>query len=77
VTYTIKQLKRIEASGQLDGVPLEKELIAEVEHLRNVCAEAYQFAGAYGAPTNVLDNLSAASHGDVLPHKTFLPVSPR
>ena len=32
-------------------------LLKEVERLRSACAEAYQFAGAVGARTRVLDNL--------------------
>jgi len=47
---------------------------ARVKELQGVCAEAYQFAGAYNAPAEVLDNLAAAAAGDPLPHKTFLPV---
>ena len=50
-------------------------LRAEVERLRRVCAEAYQFAGEVGAPERVLDNLAAAAEGRPLPHESFLPVS--
>ena len=39
------------------------------------CAEAYQLAGAVGAPEKVLDNLAAAAQGVPIPHATFLPVS--
>lgn len=49
-------------------------LRTEVERLRQVCAEAYQFAGEVGAPERVLDNLAAAAEGTALPHRTFLPV---
>lgn len=49
-------------------------LVAEIERLRNVCGEAYQFAGAVGAPERVLDNLWAAAQGEPLPHESFLPV---
>jgi hypothetical protein len=51
------------------------DLIAEIERLRAVCAEAYQFAGAVGAPERVLDNLAAAADGQPLPHASVLPVS--
>jgi hypothetical protein len=52
-----------------------RALQEEVDRLRQVCAEAYQFAGAVGAPERVLDNLAAAAAGRKLPHATFLPVS--
>lgn len=57
---------------------LQAALSATVEQrdqLRIVCAEAYQMAGALGAPTAALDNLSAAAAGEQLPHETFLPVA--
>jgi transcriptional regulator with XRE-family HTH domain len=47
--------------------------LVEIERLRAVCAEAYQFAGAHAAPVEVLDNLDAAASGMPLPHATFLP----
>jgi hypothetical protein len=50
-------------------------LLEEIERLRSVCAEAYQFAGEVGAPVRVLDNLWAAAQGEPLPHETVLPVS--
>lgn len=50
------------------------KLETERDQLREVCAEAYQFAGAYDAPVEVLDNLSAAANGWPLPHESFLPV---
>ena len=46
---------------------------AEIEELRDVCAEAYQLAGVIGAPLAALDNLSSAAHGTPLLHETFLP----
>lgn len=49
-------------------------LRARVELLERVCAEAYQFAGAVGAPVRVLDNLAAAAEGTPLPHESMLPV---
>lgn len=49
-------------------------LRTERDSLRLACGEAYQMAGVLGAPTNALDNLSAASTGAPLPHETFLPV---
>lgn len=51
-----------------------EELKQTVLGLRAVCAEAYQLAGAFGAPVEALDNLSAAANGDPIPHETFLPV---
>jgi hypothetical protein len=54
---------------------LERALVAEVEGLQRVCAEAYQFAGAVGAPVRVLDQLWAAAEGRPLPHESILPVS--
>lgn len=50
-------------------------LRARVEALEAVCGEAYVFAGAVGAPTRVLDALSAAANGDDIPIASFLPVS--
>lgn len=49
-------------------------LRARVRQLETVIGEAYQLAGAVGAPERVLDNLSAAIDGGDLPHTTFLPV---
>lgn len=51
------------------------KLRKRIEILEHVCAEAYQFAGALGAPECVLDNLSAAAEGRDLPHESFLPVT--
>ena len=49
-------------------------LRARVALLEEVVAEAYQLAGAVGAPVRVLDNLDAAVGGRPLPSPTFLPV---
>ena len=53
--------------------------IQDLEHristLERVCGEAYQLAGAVGAPEKALDNLAAAAAGEPIPHSTFLPVS--
>jgi hypothetical protein len=38
-----------------------KGLRAEIATLRNVCGEAYQLAGTYGADVKALDNLLAAA----------------
>jgi hypothetical protein len=43
--------------------------------LVDVVGEAYQFAGAVGAPERVLDNLAAAAEGRPLPHDSFLPIA--
>lgn len=43
--------------------------------LERVCAEAYQFAGAVGAPVRVLDTLQAAAQGRPIPRASFLPVA--
>ena len=50
-------------------------LRARIETLEAVCAEAYQLAGAIGAPVKALDNLSAAANGDAIPHESFLPIA--
>jgi hypothetical protein len=50
-------------------------LMQRIVELEQVCAEAYQFAGALGAPERVLDNLSAAAEGQPLPHESMLPVT--
>lgn len=49
-------------------------LQARVDELEAVLAEAYQLAGAIGAPKRVLDNLAAAIDERPLPRQTFLPV---
>lgn len=46
----------------------------ETKRLKGVCSEAYQLAGAIGAPSAVLDNLSDAAQGSPLRHETFLPI---
>lgn len=59
------------------GRALEKAvdaLVSERDALREVCAEAYQFAGAYDAPEAVLDKLSAAANGDEIPKESYLPI---
>lgn len=50
-------------------------LARRVALLERVCGEAYQVAGAVGAPVRVLDQLRAASEGEPLPHATILPVT--
>jgi hypothetical protein len=50
-------------------------LTAERDNLRSVCAEAYQLAGAVGAPARVLNRLIAAAQGTDI-GESFLPVSP-
>ena len=52
-----------------------RDLEQRVSVLEQVCAEAYQLAGAVGAPEKALDNLAAAAGGEPIPHATFLPVS--
>ncbi|MCY4076122.1 MAG: hypothetical protein OXH04_11915 [Acidobacteria bacterium] len=52
-----------------------RDLEQRISVLEQVCAEAYQLAGAVGAPEKVLDNLAAAAEGKPIPHATFLPVS--
>ena len=51
------------------------QLEQRIADLQQVCAEAYQLAGAIGAPEKALDNLAAAANGKPIPHATFLPVS--
>lgn len=51
------------------------DLEQRVSILEQVCAEAYQLAGAVGAPEKALDNLAAAAEDKPIPHATFLPVS--
>ena len=52
-----------------------RDLEQRISVLEQVCAEAYQLAGAVGAPEKALDNLAAAAGGEPIPHATFLPVS--
>ena len=63
-------------SLELEGHRIEN-LARENNELRNVCAEAYQLAGAYGADVKALDNLYAAAQGNPKPHESFLPVHPK
>ncbi len=46
---------------------------AEIDRLRNLCAEMYQVAGTLGADARVLDNLWAAADGKPMPHGSLLP----
>jgi hypothetical protein len=46
---------------------------AEIDRLRDLCAQVYQVAGALGADDRVLDNLWAAADGKPLPHASLLP----
>ena len=52
-----------------------RNLEQRISILEQVCGEAYQLAGAVGAPEKALDNLAAAAAGEPIPHATFLPVS--
>ena len=52
-----------------------RDLEERILVLERVCAEAYQLAGAVGAPAKALDNLVAGAEGEPIPHATFLPVS--
>lgn len=52
-----------------------RNLEERISVLEQVCAEAYQLAGAVGAPERVLDNLAAAAEGKPIPRQSFLPVS--
>lgn len=67
-------LTRSEANKILESDQLQRDRITE---LLRVCWEAYQLAGAVGAPAKALDNLSYAAQGAPLPHKTFLPLGPQ
>ena len=51
------------------------DLERRISTLEAICAEAYQLAGAVGAPLKALDNLAAAAEGRAIPHETFLPVT--
>jgi hypothetical protein len=53
----------------------DPELLQQrIDALEHLCGEAYQFAGAVGAPVRVLDALAAAANGDPLPAGSLLPV---
>jgi len=65
-------LERADATARRATAALDA-LRREVDRLRRVCAEAYQFAAVVGAPSRVLDNLWAAAEGKTLPHESFLP----
>lgn len=67
----LEQALEIAKKGQFKP---DASLLEEIDSLRQVCAEAYQLAGALNAPENALDNLFAAANGVPLPHESFLPV---
>ena len=67
---------RAERVGARKAESKVQALEARVKVLQRVCGEAYQLAGAVGAPVEALDNLSAAANGEPIPHETFLPVRP-
>lgn len=70
VWYLNSELRR-----EIDKLRAELEICKErISELQNVCAEAYQFAGAYDAPIIVLDKLSAAANGDKIPSESYLPI---
>jgi hypothetical protein len=46
---------------------------AEIDRLRQLCAEVYQVAGALGAAVPVLDALWAAAQGRPVPPASLLP----
>lgn len=46
-----------------------KKVLAEISILRKLCATAYQVVGAAYGPVELLDNLSSAASGEVLPHE--------
>jgi hypothetical protein len=48
-------------------------LVKENEKLQGLVAELYQVLGALDAPEHVLDQVSAASLGEPLPHDSLLP----
>ena len=50
-------------------------LRARIENLEEVCAEAYQLAGAVGAPARILDMLWAAADSKMVDVEGILPVS--
>ncbi len=52
-----------------------RALEQRVRDLERVCGEAYQLAGAIGAPERVLDVLAAAAGGKPIPQESFLPIA--
>lgn len=61
--------------NDVENTRTRTQLEERIRALQSVCAEAYQLAGAVGAPEKALDNLAAAANGRPIPHTTFLPVS--
>lgn len=61
--------------SSMEDTRTRRQLEERIGVLQKVCAEAYQLAGAIGAPEKALDNLAAAAAGRPIPHATFLPVS--
>ena len=74
--------QKLVAIGVLESQSMKYRAVAsaealkpEVDRLRQVCAEAYHFAAAVGAPGRLLDALWAASEAKPPLRDTFLPVS--
>lgn len=61
--------KRVTAAQQV------RKLQARVTRLEGLCADAYQVAGAAGAPERVLDALYAAAQGYRIPRAALLPIT--
>ena len=74
-----KKTAQQRTSNMAETMRSRKQQIREIERrvasLQQVCGEAYQLAGAVGAPVKALDNLAAAACGNPMLHATFLPVS--
>ena len=71
--------KRCNDSDIFDLIDTIEALQEELQELRTVSGEAYQAVGGIAMeylenPVKLLDNLSAASRGLPLPHRTCLPV---
>ncbi len=61
-----------------DGDARIRDLERRISILEQVCAKAYQLAGAVGAPGRALDNLAAAAGGKGYPpHDVSAGVSGR
>ena len=62
----------LEYAGRATPMPnLHNAATDEIAALRQAAAVAYQFCGARGANTRLLDNLSALANGEPAPHKEW------
>ena len=69
-----RHARYVQAADEIEALRAECERLREkVEQIMGLAAELYQVLGALDADDKVLDQVSAAAHGNPLPHDTLLP----